>query len=67
MRMSEDGTVVIRTARKPHTCVQCGVEIEPGETYVEYLGETPAFQSGSRYCAFCAVDQGHINDPADAR
>jgi hypothetical protein len=33
----------------------CLHEIAPGDTYFEYTGETPAYQSGVRYCVRCAV------------
>lgn len=51
-----DGTF-IRTARKPHRCEGCRVEIVPGEQYAEYVGEVSAYQSGSRYCIGCAERQ----------
>lgn len=35
----------------------CLVDIHPGDTYVEYVGEKTAFwESGSRYCASCAAE-----------
>lgn len=32
--------------------------IAKGEQYVEEFGETPAFQSGNRYCRACAIVAG---------
>lgn len=40
----------------------CLGDINPGDTYVEYLGDTPGFwQSGTRYCASCA-EQWVVNN-----
>lgn len=33
----------------------CTPTIEPGDYHFEYLGEAMAYQSGTRYCAACAV------------
>ena len=38
--------------------------IVPGDRYVEYLGETPAYQSGVRYCRPCGV-AAWCTDPAE--
>jgi hypothetical protein len=60
---------VLRTARKHWTCVACSRAIEPGQHYLEYLGETHAYASGSRHCLRCAHAAGlaHHTDPiADA-
>lgn len=35
----------------------CQNVIQPGERYPEYLGESPGYQSGSRYCPDCRKDQ----------
>ena len=35
----------------PHNC---DLTIQPGDRYPEYMGEVPAYQSGSRYCPPCA-------------
>jgi hypothetical protein len=35
----------------------CPNVIRPGDRYPEYLGETPAFQSGHRFCPDCRKDQ----------
>lgn len=35
---------------------RCTGIIEAGERYVEYLGETPAYQSGTRKCLACAQE-----------
>ncbi len=50
--------VVIRRARKAWTCVECAGAINRGDDYVEYLGEAPAYASGTRYCDGCAIDAG---------
>lgn len=60
---------VLRTARKPWTCVAGGCAIAPRDRYLEYLGEAHAYSSGSRYCLPCAQAAGlaRISDPvADA-
>jgi hypothetical protein len=41
--------VVLRTARKEHTCRQCGEPIRPGERYAEDFNFTAGYQSGHRY------------------
>lgn len=33
----------------------CLGTIEPGTLYLEYLGESAAYESGKRYCRHCAV------------
>jgi hypothetical protein len=35
------------------THTACSHVIEPGERYLEYMGESYAYESGSRYCAGC--------------
>ena len=35
-------------------------QILPGEQYVEYFGESAAYQSGFRYCGACAKAAGLI-------
>ena len=53
-----------RTARKEHNCKgdgsashrhaeDCPQTIQPGMGYVEYYGDTPAYQSGTRITAEC--------------
>lgn len=63
----DDGNVVIRRARKRHGCAGghngtqrtvCHSPIHYGEYYVEYVGESPLYQSGQRYHADCASQQG---------
>jgi hypothetical protein len=44
-----------RVARKVHTCWSCGQPIPKGSTYIEYLGDSTAYQSGKRYDLGCAV------------
>lgn len=39
----------------PDYSPDCLHDIPFGARYFEYLGETAAYQSGSRYCALCAV------------
>lgn len=53
-----------RIAKKKHVCSQarrdeskarsCTGTINPGDKYYEYMGETPAYHSGSAYCIPCA-------------
>ena len=38
----------------------CTEPIRAGSTYVEYTGESAAFQSGHRYHMACAAEQGLI-------
>lgn len=75
MLTSNDNAVIIRTARRAHSCschlpahrhtgprtntgtAWCPNVIKPGEQYPEYLGESPAYQSGHRYCPDCRKDQ----------
>jgi hypothetical protein len=47
--------VEIVAVPNPNHRPDCLGHIEPGERYYEYLGETSPYQSGSRYCARCAV------------
>ena len=35
---------------------ECRGDIEPGDQYVEYLGESSAYQSGVRYCLPCGLN-----------
>jgi hypothetical protein len=63
---ADDG-LISRTARKFHDCDgerdngswvhhrECVRVIAPGDRYVEYLGESPAYASGIRYTFPCAV------------
>jgi hypothetical protein len=65
--------LVLRRARRSHRCATFGDRrgwdheplppshtpvIEPGEYHIEYVGESPAFQAGPRYCLSCAVAAG---------
>jgi hypothetical protein len=66
-----DVGLVVRVARRQWVCIcarrpdrrpnpnyreDCAADyIEPGELYVEYLGESGAYSSGSRYHAACAL------------
>ena len=52
---------IIRRAKKAHNCYgapHCEQHgIKPGETYIEYVGEVSAYQSGARYCLTCAESE----------
>lgn len=63
----DNGSVIIRRARKLHYCsgghsgtmrTPCATPIRAGERYVEYVGESPLYSSGQRYHALCASQQG---------
>lgn len=60
--LDTDHTLVIRHARKAHRCYRgrtgtCKtIFIAPGDRYVEYFGESPAFSSGHRYCWTCGKE-----------
>lgn len=41
--------------------VRCHAEIRRGDRYVEYVGETPLYQSGDRYCLACARSEGLLS------
>lgn len=58
-KAADDGHF-LRRARKAHICRQCGAAIVVGERHVEYLGGSPAYQSGPRYCLNCMVKDGTI-------
>lgn len=64
--MASDNTIIIRKARKDWRCwgdgaskanhaPGCSTQILKGQKYVEYVGETPAYQSGSRHSMACAA------------
>lgn len=65
--ISHHPQVLIRTARKDHRCYcnqhnredrvewhWCEEVIHAGSKHPEYVGESPAYQSGHRYCPPCA-------------
>jgi len=63
----DDGTTIIRRARKQHYCAgghdgrkrtKCAESIPAGSLYVEYVGESPLYESGYHYHAECAKQQG---------
>lgn len=62
---------IYRTARKTYRCEgsggiparhsdACPKLIRPGEAYIEYVGETPAYQRGSPHSIACAINFGFI-------
>lgn len=66
-RQSNDGGLVLRTARTRWTCqgsggrpnrhaADCPGVIEPGEQYVECLWEAAGYQSGTRHAVVCAAE-----------
>src|SRR5574341_2334252 len=74
-KLTTGNTFVLRRARKAHRCKTHGLLrswdheplppnrmdiIPPTALYVEYLGETPAYQSGQRYCFACALAAGLV-------
>ncbi len=65
------GTLLPRRARKAWPCEgngssapshapNCPATIDRGYFYIEYLGESGAYQSGSRHCIECAREFGYI-------
>lgn len=62
----------MRKARKEHRCFGrhmpgqgtflCGSPIFKGSQYVEYVGESAAYQSGKRFHVDCARTQGLVTD-----
>jgi hypothetical protein len=38
----------------------CTVVIKEGDRHAEYLGESSAYQSGSRHCMACAHEFGYV-------
>lgn len=61
--LDQDRNHILRTARQAWPCDgdgrmrnpehKCGGTIEKGQQYVEYVGEVPAYASGSRHCIAC--------------
>jgi hypothetical protein len=73
--------LVVRRARRAHQCRTSGDRrhwdhgplppshtpvIAPGEYHLEYLGESPAFQSGPRYCLACGVAAGLLRQRTES-
>lgn len=63
----DDGSVIIRRARKDWRCqgghngikrTRCDEPIPKNTLYIEYIGETPLYESGTRYHPTCAQQQG---------
>ncbi len=54
---------IVRIARKAHRCRSCKRPITSGDSYVEYVGETPAFSSGESYCLECANKELKDDEP----
>jgi hypothetical protein len=61
------GMAKVRVARKDHGCAgghngltrtTCADPIKAGDEYVNYWGESPAYQSGKHYHVHCALEQG---------
>lgn len=52
-----------RRARKAHRCFHCGQPIVRGEEYLEYLGESSAYESGKRFHVVCAAGRHGIRVP----
>lgn len=60
-----EGSILRSKARREYQCTgdgalpshhakNCTPKIKPGEPYLEYVGETFPFQSGTRHCMACA-------------
>jgi hypothetical protein len=45
----------VHPVRNPNYRSDCLVDIQPGDTYIEYLAEAEPFSHGSSYCVTCAV------------
>lgn len=65
----DDGSVIVRLARKAHQChgghdgqrrTACTRPIPAHSIYIEYIGETPYYESGHRYHVEYAAEQGLV-------
>jgi hypothetical protein len=48
-------TVKVEPVPNPEYQDGCQGVIKPGDVHIEYLGEAPAYQSGTRYCQRCGI------------
>ena len=71
--LTRSGACIERTARKAHDCAGDGratpnhadgcpspQSIQPGSRYVEYIGESGLYQSGSAHSMPCAAAYGYL-------
>ncbi|KQR22891.1 hypothetical protein [Deinococcus sp. Leaf326] len=65
--MSDFNTSKVVKARQPHSCEECGVDIQPGQTYRKDSGRFDGSMWSSKYCLSCGalVDWCWANDVFD--
>jgi len=72
----DDDASIVRRARRAYTCASfdshrspdCQRTIAPGAFYIEWVGSTPLYQTGERYCMACAPRNcGIVIDDGGAR